>query len=93
MKFKPGDKVWVLSARSLPGDRPVGVDAGVILGPCPHWDDWWDLEIEGAGAPWCAHQDYIRRRDDPPPQQEPKREATGNWDSCVWKPAREEVLT
>ena len=89
MNFKPGDKVWVITLFALPGDLPVGTSAGVIIEPSPIGVGGWRLVIEGYPAwdTWCAHQNCLRPRHDPPPQQEPKREATGSWDHCVWKPA------
>lgn len=86
MNFKPGDKVWIVNTS---GQFPVGTYAGVLIG-VTFGEGWWDVDIEGIPAPpgdsTQAHESQFRRRDDPPPQQEPQREATGEWDLCPWRP-------
>lgn len=101
MKFKPGDKVWV---NVLGGDGSIlapGSYAAVIAAShCSVPSCWfnsqpgyWVVDVEGHdfGGNFHAHENSLTRRDDPPAQEEPKREATGNWDSCVWKPKTETV--
>lgn len=83
-----GQKVWF----DCRGGRqiPDGTYAAVVIAPYIG-DGWWAVELEEEAIPFprMAHQNHLRARDDPPPQQEPKRETTGNWDACVWKPSRE----
>ena len=100
MNFKPGDKVWIDNAAG--GHYPGGTYAAVLISAKPHrptanpTTGWWTADIDGIppykGLYPLAHESNMRRRDDPP-QQEPKREATGEWDLCPWRPAsvREEV--
>ena len=100
MKFKPGYKVWVHirggdGAILQPGDyRGVVTAERCEVSRC--WFNapgYWIVDVEGhfLGNNFHAHENSLSPRDDPPAQQEPKREATGKWDSCVWKPEREEV--
>lgn len=87
----PGQKVWIANEG---GRYPASVYAAIAVAPAtgPRWvghPGWWWVDIEGIGNGLFGHQQQMSPRDDPPPQQEPKREQTGHWDSCVWKPARE----
>lgn len=101
MKFKPGDKVWIDCDGT--GFLPQGTYAGVALEEDPMWlcgdgSPLWRVDFEGYVPPpgveaFLASPRNMRPRFDPPEQKEPRREATGTWGSCVWKPAREEVLT
>ena len=89
----PGQKVWVENSG---GHFPAGTYAAVAIRPNDAMPPgWWKIEFEDIPnyplLGQSAHQQQMRPRDDSPPQQEPKREAVGNWDACVWKPAREVV--
>lgn len=103
MKFKPGDKVWMLviggdSSIIAPGNYAAAIAASHCSAPSCWFNGqpgYWVVDVEGhyMGGNFHAHENCLIPRDDPPPAQEPKREATGQWDSCVWKPSREEALT
>jgi hypothetical protein len=89
MKFKPGDKVWVDNGPG--GMFAPGTYAGVLIRPSDTYaPPCWVLDIEGISPPpgttLSAPEAALRPRFDPPPEQEPKREAVGSWDQCVWKP-------
>jgi hypothetical protein len=89
MKFKAGDKVWIDVCENP--IVPVGSWPGVVIDLCPFFGPGlWIVDIEGFEPPpgdaFVSNERYMRPRFDPPPQQEPKREAVGSWDQCVWKP-------
>lgn len=97
MNFKVGDRVWIDNPKQPSGSRqiyPPGIYPATIveLAPVRFWGDtcWW-CDAEALGGKVGVPEGIMRPRYDPPPQQEPKHESVGNWDSCVWKPAVEEV--
>jgi len=92
MNFKPGDKVWI--DIPPPGyTLQAGTYAGVAVRPAgrPMPPGSWIVDVEGhqppSGCEFASHEHYMRRRDDPPPQKQIKREETGDWELCPWRPA------
>jgi hypothetical protein len=95
MKFKPGDKVWVVCCNAIYNVH--GTKAGVILGaaaPFPFWEappgphpgagDWYEVLVPESPNPvyihWVSRDDYMF------PRYDDGRESS-NWDVGVWRPS------
>lgn len=91
MKFKAGDKVWVVCDNiefNLHGTKP-GVVTQCVVQPEGLRSDWWyAVELEEfphpRGGGWISAEKHLFPRDEDGRQ-------VGEWRNTIWKPTKERI--